>query len=567
MSFNISYIFEIQDKMTAQLNKISGQMDKVTNAVNKQNNEFKTLNQTTNGQIETVKKLATAYLSFESVRRVFHTLKDFDTALLGIKANAEGLTASTFQALKQQAIDLGSTTEFTAIQVANGMVDLAKQGLKANEIIAATPAILNAATAAGVGFEDATSLLVSSISTLGKKMEEIPRLADLTTKAANISNASFQDIAMAISRGGSGAFEFNINLEETYAAMAVLSEGLMSGERAGSSFRSMLRELGVYSKKGTAALEKYGLTYDDINPKTHSLTNIIAKLQPLLKDTNAAYELLGDEGKVAGVILSANIEKFNAHTKTLENSTGSAKKLAEVMRDGLQGSFNSLLSAAEGLIIKFGELGLTSAIKGVLDGLTSIIRALSNPIFINIVLPIIKITAQVWLLNKAFLFLGGTATLQAIRSFATMLTTSVMLGGGLTTLRIILLSVATSMRALMLSNPFTAIFVSAMLFYELIKKIPAMMQAIYDKFAFVRGIANFFTGGLDESERLQRPKSIAGGEGGMSFIENVAQNKAGGRFEGNMNVNFNNLPKGTSIQTTTKGADFMKLGVNSLVAL
>lgn len=564
MSFNISYIFEIQDKMTAQLNQISGKMDKFNNAIQKQNDKFKKLNETTSSHIDTIKRLAGAYLTFEGGRRVINTLQDFDTALLGIKANADGLTNDTFKALKDQAIALGSTTEFTATQVASGMVDLAKAGLKANEIMASTPAILDAATAAGVGFEDASSMLVSSISALGRQMEEIPRLADLTAKAANISNASFGDIAMAISRGGSAAFEFNTNIEETYAAMAILSEGLMSGERAGSSFRSMLRELGVYSKQGAEALAKYGLTYDDINPKTNKLNDIIAKLQPLLQDTNAAYQLLGDEGKVAGVVLSANADKFNAHTKALENSTGSAKVMADIMRSGLKDSIDSLFSAIEGLIIKLGDAGLTNAIKSVANALTGFTRILSDPIFINFVVPIGKIAAEVWLLSKAFMFLGGTATLQAIRSFAIMLAGSVTLGGGLTTLRVILLSVATSMRAVMLANPFTAIMVGALLFYELIKKIPDIMQKIYDKFAFVRSIGNFLTGGLDESQQLQRPKSIAGGEGGTSFMQQVVQNRAGATAKADVNVNFANMPKGSNVQTKTRGADFLKLGINSL---
>jgi len=563
MSFNISYIFEIQDKMTAQLNQISGKMDKFNNAIQKQNDKFKKLNETTSSHIDTIKRLAGTYLTLQGVRSVINTLRDFDTALLGIKANADGLTNDTFKALKDQAIALGSTTEFTATQVASGMVDLAKAGLKANEIIATTPAILNAATAAGIDFEGASSMLVSSISALGRQMEEIPRLADLTAKAANISNASFSDIAMAISRGGSAAFEFNTNIEETYAAMAVLSESLMSGERAGSSFRSMLRELGVYSKQGAEALAKYGLTYNDINPKTNKLNDIIAKLQPLLQDTNAAYQLLGDEGKVAGVMLSANAEKFNSHTKALENSTGSAKEMADIMRGGLKGSINELSAAIEDLKIKLGEAGLTNIIKSVTKELTAFTRILSDPIFINIVVPIAKIAVEVWLLSKAFMFLGGAAALQAIRRLAMVLVSCVTLGGGLTTLRVILLSVATSMRAVMLANPFTTIFVGASLFYELIKKIPDIMQKIYDKFAFIRSIADFFGGGIDEGQVLQRPKSIAENSG-MSFMQQVVQNRAGATAKAEVDVNFANMPKGSNVQTKTRGADFLKLGINSL---
>jgi hypothetical protein len=115
------------------------------------------------------------------------------------------------------------------------------------------------------------------------------------------------------------------------------------------------------------------------------------------------------------------------------------------------------------------------------------------------------------------------------------------------------------MRALMLANPFGVVMVGAFALYELIKKIPAIMEAIYEKFAFVRSIGNFLTGGVDETQQVQRPKSIAQGEN--VFEENVAKGQMSYKSSADVNVMFGNTPKGTSIQTTQKGADFMKLGI------
>jgi len=42
------------------------------------------------------------------------------------------------------------------------------------------------------------------------------------------------------------------------------------------------------------------------------------------------------------------------------------------------------------------------------------------------------------------------------------------------------------------------------------------------------------------------------------------QNRAGATAKAEVDVNFANMPKGSNVQTKTRGADFLKLGINSL---
>ena len=535
MSNVVSYIFEIQDKMSKQLRDINKSMESMSKGTVREQEKIKKSIQGTNQELQnmrnSIKSVIASYIGFAAIKGVSNTLASFDTVLSGLRANVDNLSEEGFIQLKNRALELGATTEFTATQVGNGMVDLAKAGLKTNDILLATSDILNVATAAGVGFEQASSMIVGSVFALGRGMSDVALIGDLTAKAANISNASFNDIAMAIARGGSAAVEFNVNLQETYAAMATLTDSLSSGELAGSSFRAMLRELGVQSKAGAKALAQNGLTYDDINPKTNKLSDIIKKLQPLLKDTEAAFALLGDEGKRGAIILSANAQKFNEQTQALNNASGASKTMAQIMRDNLGGSINNLKSAIEELILKFGESGLTAGIRSVVDIMTTFIRIISNSDgVIKFAFALGKMIAQLWLINKAFIFMNGLTPFGWVR---------------------------------------LAIVAVAFLIDNLDK--------LYEKLSFFRSIGDTlskvfggeFGGGLSENERIQMPQSrIQQSKQSNNLMEQIVNGKMQ-QSRADVNVNLRGeLPRGMTaeVQTRSEGAGFINMGTNSSLA-
>ena len=72
----------------------------------------------------------------------------FETQMSRVEA-ISGATGEEFEQLRQQAIQLGSDTAFSASEAAQGMENLAAAGFTTNEIMSAMPGMLDLAAASG----------------------------------------------------------------------------------------------------------------------------------------------------------------------------------------------------------------------------------------------------------------------------------------------------------------------------------------------------------------------------------------------------------------------------------
>ncbi len=81
-----------------------------------------------------------------SLGAVISTIREFETSMSRLGAITRA-TASEMTAMRDIAKDLGSTTEFSATQAADGLTFLGMAGFNAAESMAAIPAVLDLATA------------------------------------------------------------------------------------------------------------------------------------------------------------------------------------------------------------------------------------------------------------------------------------------------------------------------------------------------------------------------------------------------------------------------------------
>ncbi|MBQ7263214.1 MAG: phage tail tape measure protein [Synergistaceae bacterium] len=81
----------------------------------------------------------------------------FEQAMARVEAvsfggRAKGEQEAALAAMREQALELGSTTRFTATEAANAQEALARAGMKTGEIVAAMPSVLDMAAAEGMGW-------------------------------------------------------------------------------------------------------------------------------------------------------------------------------------------------------------------------------------------------------------------------------------------------------------------------------------------------------------------------------------------------------------------------------
>jgi minor tail protein len=100
------------------------------------------------------------------------TAVDFDDSMRQVQA-ATCATAEEFDRLRETALDLGSSTAFTASQAAQAMMYLGKAGLDTNEILEATPQMLSLASAGAMDLGTSADIATNVMSGFRLEVEDL----------------------------------------------------------------------------------------------------------------------------------------------------------------------------------------------------------------------------------------------------------------------------------------------------------------------------------------------------------------------------------------------------------
>ena len=186
-----------------------------------------------------------------AIRSGVDAAADFETALTNIEARTE-LTEEGLNAVRQQALDMGRDTQFSASQAADGMLELVTSGSSAEEAIATIPGVLNLAAAAGLGLGHAADGVTDVMAQFGLEVGDANTVVNAFTQAAGSSSATAADLIDAMKNGGAVASGFGLDVEQTAAAMAVLAENGLKGAEAGTALKSFF----LNATRGTGEAEE-----------------------------------------------------------------------------------------------------------------------------------------------------------------------------------------------------------------------------------------------------------------------------------------------------------------------
>jgi TP901 family phage tail tape measure protein len=286
-------------------------------------------------------------------------------ATMAAVAAVTDATGADFDALRKKALDLGSSTSFSAQQVADGMQALGQGGFTVQETLSGIDGALLLARAGMLELGDATSITVSVLRSFAMPTQQAAKVADVLAKAANSSNASVEGLGAGLSIVSGIAHTAGASLEETSAALGVLADRGADASVAGTAIRRIFMGLATEQKK----LSALGVEVKD--PQT-------GKLKPLIqvfKDLKAATANMDASQRIAKLVdifdaFGANAagqlidatDSLEALTRTLGDSEGAARKAAGIMDDTLGGSMRLLMSAVEGVAIGVGD-ALTPAVR------------------------------------------------------------------------------------------------------------------------------------------------------------------------------------------------------------
>lgn len=279
------------------------------------------------------------------------TAADFEQAMAKVKA-VSGATGGAFKALEKQAKDLGSSTVFTAQQVAGLQENYAKLGFSSEEIGKVTEATLMLAQASGSDLAQAAEVAGGTLRAFGLDADETAHLTDVMAKSFSTSALDLERFQESMKYVAPVAKAAGISVEQTTAMLGLLANAGVHGSQAGTALRRIISELGA--------------TGGDV-------AGTIQKLAGEGLDLADAKDEVGRSAQSALLILAEGIGTLDDYTAELEGADGAAAGMAATMNDTTTGSLLRMQSAIEGAQIAIG-----TALAPVVEELAGMIEDLAG---------------------------------------------------------------------------------------------------------------------------------------------------------------------------------------------
>lgn len=312
---------------------------------------------------------------------------DFESSVSQLAATM-GKSTDEITTLTDKAKELGSTTQFSASQAADGLNILAMAGLNAEQQTEAIGSVLNLAAAGSLSLEQAASYTTGAVKGFGDEMENAQKYADLMAKGATLANTDVNGLGAALSGASATAKSYGQDAEGVTLSLLRLAEQNVTGEEAATMLSRAMTDLYTPSDAAKKALDELGIAAYDSNGKARDFTVITDELNKKLssmteEQANAYKATIFTTNGLNGFnkMMASSPEKVEAFKNGLADAAGSAENQAKTMIDNLQGDITIMQSAAEGLGITFYKTfndDLRSGVQFATDSLGELTEAFEN---------------------------------------------------------------------------------------------------------------------------------------------------------------------------------------------
>ena len=298
-----------------------------------------------------------------AVKSNVSTAMEYEKSLSGLAAIL-GTTTDQLGALKEQSLELGRTTTFTASEVSQLQTELAKLGYTEQDILNMSPSVLNFAQATGASLADAASLTGAALRMFEKDSTHTTEFVDKMAAATTKSALSFQTLNSSLSTVAPVANAFGFQIEDVLALLGQLANAGFDASSAATATRNIILNLADANGKLAKSLGEPVTNLD-------TLVSGLVTLKDKGIDLGEALELT-DKRSVAAfnTFLSGTDTVINLRNE-IANADGACRTMADTMTDNLAGSMKSLESAWEGFNLHINQSN--GLLRDMVDWLTKVV--------------------------------------------------------------------------------------------------------------------------------------------------------------------------------------------------
>ncbi len=428
MAFTASWIYQIVDKYSGPLQKIRKQTDRARKAMKKASAAVGRFG----AKMTSAQSGIASFAGVLGGAMMLSTFNNFETSMnkLGAVSLANSEDMAKFRDIAKQ---LGETTQFSAGQVADGMVFLKMAGLETDKVMKAIPGTLQLAAAGGIELAQAADIATNVLMQMGLEVKDLTRVNDVLATIQSKANTDILQAAEAMGKVGATASSLGISLEQTTAFIGAMANAGTKGGEAGTLLRNMMLKMVNPTTKARKALKELNINMRQfVTPegKIKDLTGFIDKLMNSGATTAQIFNILEERGGRAFLSLSKSgkvgLQKLE---DAMNGVSGNAQKMADIMMKGLPGALKVLKSVWEATIIALFESGLVDLVLGIVKGISRMLQVLSraNPMLLKMVgiAGLLAVALGPVLMAIGFMATGVSALMGLFTALAGIVTVSI----------------------------------------------------------------------------------------------------------------------------------------------
>lgn len=325
---------------------------------------------------------------------------EFSSSVSKVEA-LSGATENEMSTLENRARELGSSTIFSASQVADAFSYMALAGWDTKNMLGGIEGVLNLAAAAQMDLAEASDIVTDGLTAFCLTAEDADMFADTLATAMAKSNTDVTQLGEAFKYVGPLAGSMGYSIQDVSLALGTMANSGIKATQGGTSLRRVLQNMISPTDTVTAAMNNLGLSLFNADGSTKPLKTVLDDLRKSLSTGGGNVELfktkldeltssfeasqLEEEdyndacmelamkcgvvtnqlaaqnaAAIAGAtglsglmaIVSASDEDWNSLCNSLNNSENAASNMADTMQNNLGGDIKELNSAFEEFELK-----------------------------------------------------------------------------------------------------------------------------------------------------------------------------------------------------------------------
>ena len=197
-------------------------------------------------------------------------------AIIGEEATG---SADVMKALRDEALEMGSTTAFTASQAGEAMEYMAMAGWKTNDMLAGLSPIMDLAAASGEDLGTVSDIVTDALTAFGLTAEDTAHFTDVLAAASSNSNTNVAIMGESFKYVAPLAGALGYSVDDVAVALGLMANAGIKGSMAGTSLRQVLSTRRIMSRYmprslGSAKLSTAMPPRPDFHPSSPTRTRM-----------------------------------------------------------------------------------------------------------------------------------------------------------------------------------------------------------------------------------------------------------------------------------------------------